>query len=155
MKKWAFIAGILAVIGGAIYGVLYFDKISVGPSFSLQHLEFPNLERPSFQQSEGWLTSLSGQDELPYAYPATELSARFDFASKDASRQSIPSSISIENLDEYKFACVKQVLRQNNIESAYYKTGDVLKLVVFLSDEAMYEKLLADLKYYRLSYSIH
>jgi hypothetical protein len=41
---------------------------------------------------------------------------RFDFLDKD-SKQSIPSAISISELDEYKFACVKQVLRQNNIES--------------------------------------
>ena len=78
---------------------------------------------------------------------------RFDFADKD-SKRGMPSSISINDLDEYKFACVKQVLRQNNIESAYYKSGDSLRLMVFLTDEAMYEKLLADLKYYRLSFSV-
>ena len=78
---------------------------------------------------------------------------RFDFLDKD-SKQSIPSAISISELDEYKFACVKQVLRQNNIESAYYKSGNTLKLVVLLTDEAMYKRLLADLQYYRLNYSV-
>lgn len=153
MKKWAFIAGILAVISGAIYGVLYFDRISVGPDFQAQPMDFPQFGQPSIDQQEGWIASLSEREELPYTYPATELSARFDFANKN-STQSFPSTISIDNLDEYKFACVKQVLRQNNIESAYYKSGNVLKLVVFLSDKTMYERLIADLKYYRLSYAV-
>ena len=72
----------------------------------------------------------------------------------EAQPMTLPSVISIDDLDEYKFACVKQVLAQNNIESAYYKSGNMLKLMVFVSDEAMYEKLLADLKYYRLEFSI-
>lgn len=154
MKRWAFIAGIVAVIGLAIYGVLYFDRISIGPNFRAQPLEFPEFRQPIIEQNESWLTFLSDQEESSYTYPATELSVRFDFANKDNLKQSFPSAISIDNLDEYKFACVKQVLRQNDIESAYYKSGNVLKLVVFLSDEAMYEKLIADLKYYRLSYAV-
>lgn len=153
MKKLAFVAGLLAVLSGAIYGVLYLDKISVSPSFQAQPIEFPQTSTNQIQQSESWLNSLADHDELPYAYPATELSVRFDFADKDSER-GMPSSISINDLDEYKFACVKQVLRQNNIESAYYKSGDSLRLMVFLTDEAMYEKLLADLKYYRLSFSV-
>ncbi|CAM3323909.1 hypothetical protein [Helicobacter labetoulli] len=152
MKKLAFVAGLLAVLSGAIYGVLYLDKISISPSFQAQPIEFPQTHTNQIQQ-ESWLNSLADRDELPYAYPATELSVRFDFADKD-SKRGMPSSISINDLDEYKFACVKQVLRQNNIESAYYKSGDSLRLMVFLTDEAMYEKLLADLKYYRLSFSV-
>ncbi len=153
MKKLAFIAGLLAVLSGAIYGVLYFDKISVAPSPQAQPIEFPKTNTNELKQDESWLGSLTDSDELPYAYPATELSVRFDFADAD-SKRGMPSSISINDLDEYKFACVKQVLRQNNIESAYYKSGDNLKLMVFLTDEAMYEKLLTDLKYYRLSFSV-
>ena len=41
MKKLAFVAGLLAVLSGAIYGVLYLDKISVSPSFQAQPIEFP------------------------------------------------------------------------------------------------------------------
>ena len=104
-------------------------------------------------KDEHWLSLVPDSNELPYAYPATELSIRFDFAPTDSKRVT-PSVISIDDLDEYKFACVKQVLAQNNIESAYYKSGNMLKLMVFVSDEAMYEKLLADLKYYRLEFSI-
>ena len=153
MKKLAFIAGLLAVLSGAIYGVLYFDRISVAPNPQAQPIEFPKTSTNELKQDESWLGSLTDSDELPYAYPATELSVRFDFADVD-SKRGMPSSISINDLDEYKFACVKQVLRQNNIESAYYKSGDNLKLMVFLTDEAMYEKLLTDLKYYRLSFSV-
>lgn len=153
MKKLAFVAGLLAVLSAAIYGVLYFDKISVSPSFQAQPIEFPKTSTDKIIQDESWLNSLANNDELLYAYPATELSVRFDFADAN-SKRGMPSSISINDLDEYKFACVKQVLRQNNIESAYYKSGDSLKLMVFLTDEAMYERLLADLKYYRLSFSV-
>ena len=116
-------------------------------------MEFPQIGKASDSQDNTWLNAITDSDELPYAYPATELSVRFDFADKNA-KAPIPSAISINDLDEYKFACVKQVLRQNHTESAYYKSGDTLKLMVFLTDEAMYEKLLADLKYYRLNFSV-
>lgn len=153
MKKLAFFVGLLIVLGGAIYGVLYLDKISISPAFQAQPIEFPKVGEAQVPQEENWINSFSEDNELPYAYPATELSVRFDFLDKD-SKQSIPSAISISDLDEYKFACVKQVLRQNNIESAYYKSGNTLKLVVLLTDEAMYKRLLADLQYYRLNYSV-
>lgn len=154
MKKLIFITGLLAVFSVAIYGVLYFDKISVGQEMSVEPIEFPKIGLSKDSNHESWLNLLPNNDELPYAYPATELSVRFDFVDKASARGGIPSAISIDDLDEYKFACVKQVLRQNNIEAAYYKSGDSLRLMVFLTDEAMYEKLLADLKYYRLSYSV-
>ncbi|MCH5312916.1 MAG: hypothetical protein J1E28_00745 [Helicobacter sp.] len=153
MKKLAFLVGLLAVISAAIYGVLYLEKISVPPPFEAEPMELPQVGGEIEYKSEDWLSFVPNNNELPYAYPATELSIRFDFVTPD-SKHTTPSAISIDELDEYKFACVKQVLAQNNIESAYYKSGDVLKLMVFVSDEAMYEKLLEDLKYYRLQFSV-
>lgn len=153
MKRLAFIVGLFAIVSGAIWGVLYLDKHSVTPAPNAQPIEFPKTGQYQAKAEKGWIDSLSNADDLPYAYPATELSVRFDFLDKDSKPQT-PSAISINELDEYKFACVKQVLRQNNIESAYYKSGDSLKLMVFITDEAMYQKLLADLQYYRLNYSL-
>lgn len=152
MKKLIFVIGLLAVIGAAIYGVLYLDRISVDVPFQVQPMEPPKIGDSVIDTSEQWLHFIPDGNERPYAYPATELSIRFDFV--DNSKQNIPSAISIDELDEYKFACVKQVLRENRIESAYYKSGNTLKLMVFVTDEAMYEKLLADLKYYRLHFSV-
>ena len=43
MKKLAFFVGLLIVLGGAIYGVLYLDKISISPAFQAQPIEFPKL----------------------------------------------------------------------------------------------------------------
>ena len=155
IKKLAFVVGLFAVLGGAIYGILYFDRISVGPKIESQPLDLSELGyKQEIVQDETWLTTLSSQEELPFAYPATELSVKFDFVDKDSAKKPIPSAISINDLDEYKFACVKQVLKQNRIESAYYKSGDTLKLMVFLTDESMYKKLLSDLQYYRLNYSV-
>lgn len=154
MKKVAFFMVFLLVMSGAIYGALYLDKISAPPHFEATPMSLAKIDEQPITQDESWVASLSNKNasELPFAYPATELSVRFDFVDKPTS--SIPSAISINDLDEYKFACVKQVLRQNKIESAYYKSGDMLKLMVFLEDEATYKKLLADLNYYRLSYTI-
>lgn len=155
VKKAAFAIVFLAVFGGAIYGILYFDKISVGPKIEIPPMDLSQLGyQHEITQDEMWISSLSSQEDLPYAYPATELSVKFDFVDKDSAKAPIPSAISINDLDEYKFACVKQVLKENHIESAYYKSGDTLKLMVFLTDESMYKKLLADLKYYRLNYSV-
>lgn len=153
MKKLTFLAGLLVVIGGAIYGVIYLDRISTSPPFYAQPMELPQVGGALAHRDEHWFELLPNNDEIPYAYPATELSVRFDFASED-SKHIAPSAISIDGLDEYKFACLKQVLAQNRIESAYYKSGETLKLMVFVDNEVLYKKLLEDLQYYRLEYSV-
>lgn len=144
---------LIIAVCGAIYGVIYVDKLPMEVAYKPTPMELPSTGA-KIELAEDMLLDLAQNTEQSYAYPATELSVRFDFLDKDA-KPLHPSSISISNLDEYKFACVKQVLRQNKIESAYYKSGNTLKLMVFLNDEAMYKRLIADLQYYRLSYSVH
>ena len=63
--------------------------------------------------------------------------------------------IEIKDLDEYKYFCIAQVLKQNKLESTYYKSGEVLRLMVFIDDELVLQKFLQDLQYYRIQYTLN
>ena len=60
MKKLAFFVGLLIVLGGAIYGVLYLDKISISPAFQAQPIEFPKL-------GEAQVMNLGGNTDMIFA----------------------------------------------------------------------------------------
>lgn len=154
MRSVVFVVIMLLVFGGAVCGILYFDNISPKGNITSKPMDLSTLGLgESTFQSDEFIDTLAIQNDAPYVYPATELHVKFDFVQKGKEPKH-PSAISINELDEYKFACVKQVLAQNHIESAYYKSGDTLKLVVFINDEKTYQKLLEDLAYYRLNYTI-
>ena len=64
-------------------------------------------------------------------------------------------SIEIKDLDEYKYFCGAQVLKQNKLESTYYKSGDVLRLMVFIDNDVVLQNFLNDLQYYRIQYILN
>ena len=65
-----------------------------------------------------------------------------------------PLRVFIDDLSEYRFYCINQILIKNNIEYAYYKTDKVIQLVVFLNDKESQKKILSDFDYYKIKYSL-
>ena len=100
-----------------------------------------------------WLKSFPPSSNESFQYPATELFVKFDFAKNP--QENAMRSIEIKDLDEYKYFCVAQVLKQNKLESTYYKSGDVLRLMVFIDNDVVLQKFLNDLQYYRIQYILN
>ena len=98
-----------------------------------------------------WSEKLEKVANSSYAYPATEMQIRFDF---NGGKSSKASRIIIENLDEYKFFCLNQILTQKDIEYAYSKVGSSVKLILFAESGTLRENLMQDLKRYEIDYRI-
>lgn len=142
-----------------IIGVLVFVALKVLKSGELSYIAFGNpsvvdsIQTTEIKQDDMWLRDLSTSSSDEFQYPTTELFVNFDF--KKDPRDNTVRSIEIKDLDEYKYFCVSQVLRQNKLESTYYKSGEMLRLMVFIDDELVLQKFLQDLQYYRIQYTLN
>lgn len=110
------------------------------------------IQTAQIEHDDMWLRDFTTYSNDSFQYPATELFVKFDFA-KNPQDNAI-RSIEIKDLDEYKYFCVAQVLKQNKLESTYYKSGDVLRLMVFIDNDTILQKFLQDLQYYRIQYNL-
>lgn len=152
MKKVLSSVGILffLVALGSVAALVYFKTDLINPK--VKPREYPDAQIPvsNITRDDVWLENFGVDSKDSFQYPATELFVKFDFLNGD--EQDVMRSIEITGLDEYKYFCVSQVLKQNRLDSTYYKSGNMLKLLVFINDKTKLERLLTDLKYYRIQY---
>lgn len=64
------------------------------------------------------------------------------------------TKVVVKNLDDYKFLCLNQILRQNRIDFSYFKKQDSLDLLLLIPDKAKREAILNDFAYYNIDYEI-
>ncbi len=64
------------------------------------------------------------------------------------------TKVLVKNLDDYKFFCLNEILRQKHIDFSYFKHKDTLDLLLFMPNEAQREMILNDFKYYGIEYEI-
>ncbi|MCI7485813.1 MAG: hypothetical protein MSA68_07760 [Helicobacter sp.] len=132
--------------------VLYKEMVSV--SFVSRDFK-PSLEEipVDSMQDSNWLENFSNSSNKIFQYPATELFVKFDFSDNDASN--VTTSIEMKDLDEHKYFCVSQILKQSKLENTYYKIGNKLRLVVFIRDKDKLKKFLGDLDYCKIQYLLN
>lgn len=100
------------------------------------------------KKDERWLEEMAHNKNSDYSYPTNEMVLKYNFH-----RGVEPLRIFIRDLNEYRFYCINQILIENKIEYAYYKTSSVIQLVIFLNNEKIQKKILEDFKYYNIQYS--
>ncbi|MCE3047719.1 hypothetical protein [Helicobacter kayseriensis] len=105
---------------------------------------------PQIQEKQEWVGLMSDHKSNAYIYPTNEMVLKYDF-----DRGVEPLRIFIKDLSEYRFFCINQILIESKIEYAYYKTNEVIQLVVFLNDKKMQDKILEDFDYYQIQYSLY
>lgn len=98
-----------------------------------------------------WLEE-SLKNSKSYTYPATEIKIRMDFRSPDD--KSIPTKLVIDNLDDYKFFCLGEVLKEQKLEFAYYQSKNSTNIVVFLPSDKRRNQIMKDLKYFKIPYQL-
>ncbi|ANV97797.1 hypothetical protein BBW65_02805 [Helicobacter enhydrae] len=138
----------LLVITGLFVAIAYFILNDTHPPH-LETLE-PNNQTTQQTTEKGWIDAIANQKQKSYIYPTNELMMKFNFKSN----QEDPLRLIVDDLSEYRFYCLNQVLSNNQVEYAYYRKGKTIQLVVFLNDEIKRKKILEDFKYYQISYSI-
>lgn len=101
------------------------------------------------KKAESW-SAIFAKKEIPhYRYPVSEMSIYLDFS--NANHTDI---LRISNLDSYKFFCLKEILKSNNIQFTYKITNQKAMLEVALDSAKKRENLIADLKRYNIAYNI-
>lgn len=99
--------------------------------------------------SKSW-SNIFARKELPsYRYPVPELSIAVDFSPKRYT-----DILQISNLDEYKFFCLKEILKSHNVRFAYHIHNQKAELKITLDSSATRTNLLNELKRYNIAYSI-
>lgn len=110
----------------------------------------PKSANQSAQSQSNLWSSVFARKELPnYRYPAPEIFIALDFSGK--SRTDI---LKISNLDSYKFFCLKEILKSNNIQFTYRIQNQKATLEIVLDSKQQRANLLSELKRYNIAYSI-
>lgn len=100
-------------------------------------------------ESNLW-SSVFARKELPnYRYPAPEIFIALDFSGKNRT-----DILQISNLDSYKFFCLKEILKSNNIQFTYRIQNQKATLEIVLDSKQKRANLLSEFKRYNIAYSI-
>lgn len=100
-------------------------------------------------EKSGWLDMMAKDQNLTYNFPTNEMVLKYDF-----DRGVEPLRVFVQDLNEYHFYCINQILIDNDIEYAYYKKNSIIQLVIFLKSKEMQKKILEDFEYYDIRYSL-
>ncbi|PAF47362.1 hypothetical protein BKH46_04585 [Helicobacter sp. 12S02634-8] len=119
-------------------------------TISIEHIR-PEVARKEVQHETMWLQTLQKQSQN-YSYPATELKIGLKF--KDPHDKTTSNRLIIDHLDDYKFFCLNEVLKQEHIEFAYSQTKNATQIIIFLPEGARKNQILEDLKYYEIQYKL-
>lgn len=101
------------------------------------------------EKMDSWIKIFSKQKLNDFRYPSSELFIYLDFSNKKKTH-----TLKITNLDSYKFFCLNEILKGNNIKFAYQKIADSVILEVVLNDADLKNILISELNKYSISYNI-
>lgn len=141
------IAGMVAWLG-----YQYVDAMEVAFEDELvkQNQQDSNKSIKAFD--DGWVDKFAKANKAEYTYPATELQIKLDLISKMSDEKLY--RVVIDQIDSYKFFCLNQVLKSNNIKFSYYKTKGFVKLVITTDDKKYMLGVLEQLKDYGITYKV-
>ena len=120
-----------------------------GRETSLESVQ-DNVVYDNIKKEDNWLDVMADNESSAYSYPTNEMVLKYSFH-----RGVEPLRIFVQDLNEYRFYCINQILIENKIEYAYYKTSSVIQLVIFLNDVKMQKKILEDFQYFNIQYSLY
>ena len=105
---------------------------------------------PESKSDSNLWSSIFAKKEIPhYRYPAPEMFIALDFSGKGKT-----DILQISNLDSYKFFCLKEILKSNNIQFTYKIQNQKATLEIVLDSAQKRANLLSELKRYNIAYRI-
>lgn len=131
---------------------IYIGKLSmedIRTSFTYNSFIANINDKPKDDSKSTWISSFASKDIPSFSYPISELSIVLDFSNTKKT-----DTLTISNLDSYKFFCLNEVLKSNNINFTYTKVADFVTLEVALDKDSLKDKLVSELKKYNISYNI-
>lgn len=128
---------------------IYVNKSNM-PEILVVDSKIPSKDKESkIELPASWARAFAKKEMPDFAYPAQEYAIKLDF-----SPARVTNIIEISNLDSYKFFCLNEILKSNNIQFSYQKKGDFLNLRVSLLNASVRAKLENELRKYNIKFSI-
>lgn len=146
---------------GALVGLLLFASASILIYRSVSSVNLKTTLPPEKKPTEtagnqstkaAWVSHLAEKGTLDYLFPAAEMQIRLELIKRLKDEEVY--RIVIDDIDNYKFFCINQVLSSNDIKYSYYRQGGFIRLVVTTADRAYMEAVLGELKEYGIDYTI-
>lgn len=107
-------------------------------------------QKKSIEKEESWLFSLL-KSPKNYTYPATEIKVNVDF--KSLTERSESTKLVIKDLDDYKFFCLNEVLKEEDVEYAYEQVGNLANIIIYLPEGSKRKQIIQDLSHYEIEYT--
>lgn len=131
-----------------------FYLINTKPNFTKnEKIADKNIDSNNTNSTEddktSWIKALQKETLPNFSYPAQELFITLDFSNTKKT-----NILTISNLNSYKFFCLNEILKSNNIKFTYIKNNELVKLEIALDRASLKEKLTEELKKYNISYNI-
>lgn len=129
-------------------------NIYINKTAHISHDVYRNIKNTDIKESNeinpsSWVQIFAKQELHNFSYPSSELFISLDFSDKKRT-----NTLKITNLDSYKFFCLNEILKSNNIKFAYQKIADSVILEVVLDGANLKNTLINELNKYNISYSI-
>ncbi|STQ85692.1 hypothetical protein LS73_005225 [Helicobacter muridarum] len=153
--------GFVVVIAGS-YSVYAFYKklqnndvmIEESPVIIPSNEGFITPPRIQISNNKEWIQNTEKVSKIStFQFPANVLDISID-VKKEVDIKIDPTKIVVKNLDDYKFFCLNEILRQKRVDFSYFKNENSLHLLLFIPDETKRKLLLKDFEYYDIEYEV-
>lgn len=113
-----------------------------------------NIPKMDTTQDDTWINNASEKAiATTYQFPSNVLDINIEVKRYEDLKTDY-TKVLVKNLDDYKFFCLNEILKQKHIDFSYFKHKNTLDLLLFMPDEKQREIILNDFKYYGIEYEI-
>ncbi|MWV61138.1 hypothetical protein DCO58_11200 [Helicobacter saguini] len=156
------IAGLLfisTIIGG--YVLYAFYKKMQNSDVEIEQTIIDNAPKPRIAEipkldsipDNTWISGTPKAKDTSYQFPSNVLDINVD-VKKYEDLKTDYTKVLVKNLDDYKFLCINEILRQRRIDFSYFKNQNSLDLLLFVPNKEQREAILKDFDYYNVEYEI-
>lgn len=143
----------LSIAAVAFVSHLFFKSLDITATIpQKENLTVTNQQDQNEKSDDEWIKSFAKQSKKGFEYPVTELQIKLDLLQQ--LKDQTVYRVVIDDLDEYKFFCINQVLKAKDIKYSYFRSKGYIKLIVTAKDEEYLKSVLLQLKEYNINYKI-
>jgi len=138
----------IVTIGVAIFIVAFTFSINISENITEQESLTLNNELTQKKIKKNWLNNFANTEQLGYYYPVNEvyIKLNLDKEIKDLTKYKFSASI----LDPYQLFCLKEELKNHNLQYYLKKDKNSLDLIIYSEKKDKLNSLVKVLKNYQI-----
>jgi hypothetical protein len=148
-KRVVFIIFVILVIAGSVATSFFYVSDTEQSESKLDYIK-KSISEKIENKSNYLMSKFSNEEKEQSLLPTTELVIQLDDKKKEYQDSSY--FFYFENLSEYEFFSVKQILNNNNITHSFIKNDNKLKLNIITDKRAVIENIVQEFKNYKINY---